>query len=112
MKFTLHKKTKKFILAILLLLLLITGIQTFSTVNKEEMLTEENVIFEYSCQPSVNYTVNIRPNELYPVTVLEEGGYYSKLLLEHIQAGFAVEYQGSETTPIKIQYQVLATVNG
>ena len=112
MKFTLHKKTKKFILAILLLLLLITGIQTFSTVNKEEMLTEENVIFEYSCQPSVNYTVNIRPNELYPGTVLEEGGYYSKLLLEHIQAGFAVEYQGSETTPIKIQYQVLATVNG
>lgn len=112
MKLTIHKKTKKFILAILLFLLLFTGIQTYSTVNKEEIITEEKVIFEYSCQPSVSYTVNIRPNELYPGTVLDEGGYYSKLLLEYIQADFAVEYQGSDRTPIKVQYQVLATVNG
>ena len=112
MKLTLHKKTKKFILAILLFLLLFTGIQTYSTVNEEKTVTEENIIFEYSCQPSVNYTVNIHSNELYPGTVMEEDGYYSKLLLDHIQADFAVEYQGSATTPMKIQYQVLATVNG
>ncbi len=112
MKLTLHKKTKKYILAILLFLLLFTGIETYSTVNEEKTVSEENIIFEYSCQPSVNYTVNIRPNELYPGTVLEEGGYYSKLLLEHIQAEFAVDYQGSNATPINIQYQVLATVNG
>lgn len=112
MKITLHKKTKKYILAILLILLLFTGIQTYSTATEKKTATEETVVFEYSCQPSVNYAVNIRPNELYPGTVLEEGGYYSKLLLEHIQADFAVDYQGSDTTPIKIQYQVLATVNG
>ena len=112
MKLTLHKKTKKVILAILLFLLLFTGIQTYSTVNEEKTVTEENTVFEYSCQPTVNYTVNIRPNELYPGTVLEEGRYYSKLLLDHIQADFTVDYQGSDATPIRVQYQVQAIVNG
>ena len=112
MKLTLHKKTKKFILIILVFLLLFAGIQTYNTVTKEETATKETVIFEYSCHPSVDYTVYILPNELYPGTELEEGRYYSKRLLDYIQADFAVEYQGSDSVPVKIQYQVLATVNG
>ncbi len=112
MKLTLHKKTKKYILAILLFLLLFTAVQTYNTVKNQEIVTEEKVIFEYSCEQALDYSVNIRPNELYPGTVLEEGNYYSKLLLDNIQAHFTIDYESSDSTPIKIEYQVIARVNG
>ena len=112
MKLKLHKKTKKYILSIMILLLLVTGIQIYSIVKSERTITKEKVLFEYSCQPAVDYSVVIHPNELYSGTILEESTYYSKLLLDYIEASFAFDYQGSYSAPLRIQYQVVASVNG
>ncbi|HZK01814.1 MAG TPA: DUF5305 family protein [Anaerovoracaceae bacterium] len=111
MKFTLHKRTKKHILAVLILLFLFTGFQAFKAFKDEKVIIDETVTFEYSCQPSSGYQVILRPNELYDTT-LDEGAYYSKLLLDYIRANFSVIYKGSEETPINVRYQVVAKVNG
>lgn len=112
MKITLHKKTKKYILIIIVLVLIITGIQAFKTIGKKEILVKENTVFHYSCLPEVNYSVIIHENELFNDRTLKEGAQYSKLLLESIKADFSIDYIGSISAPVKIDYQIFATVNG
>ncbi len=114
MKLTLHKRTKKYIIGIIILLLVFTGIQEYRIVNSEEVVTQEKTVFNYKCQPTVKYSVIVKESELYPQTTLEEGDYiyYSKLLLDRIKADFTVDYKSSKSTPITVDYQVFATVNG
>ncbi|GAB1475406.1 hypothetical protein MASR2M70_02380 [Bacillota bacterium] len=114
MKLTLHKKTKKYILLAIIVLLVFTGIQEYRIFSSEEVIRKENIVFNYKCQPSLEYKVFVKESEIYPKTILEEGDYtyYSKLLLDKIEAEFNVEYNSSKPTPMNIEYQVFATVNG
>lgn len=114
MKLTIHKKTKKYLLVVIALLLIFAGIQEYRIINSHDVETIEKTIFSYQCQPSVKYSVIVKESELYPKTILEEGDYtyYSKLLLDRIKADFSVDYKSSKSTPITVDYQVYATVNG
>lgn len=112
MKFTLHKKTKKYILAVLILLFFFISYQTYKAIGDEEIVIEETTVFEYNCQPNVDYKVSLHPNELFSDTIQEEGNYYSKPLLDNIQADFNVAYQSSEITPIKVEYEMSSKING
>lgn len=112
MKLTMQNKTKKYILTILIFLFFITGLYTYKTINDKMDFSKERVIFEYSCRPSINYNVVLKPNELFTDIKMGEGGYYSKQLLDYISADFSVIYQGGESTPLSAKYRVLAKVNG
>jgi hypothetical protein len=112
MKLKIHKKTKKVLLLILILLIALSGLQLFLTITFPKKAVTETVLFESDLKPQLKYQVVINPNEVYSGTVLEEGKVYSKKLLNYIQTAFSLEYSGSKKVPLDIEYQIIATVNG
>lgn len=112
MKFKIHKKSKKFIFLILILLLLFSCLQLFISTAMPKTMNKETIVYEAACEPKLAYQVVINPNEVFPGTAQHEGEFYSKKILNHIQADFEVCYAGSKPTPLEIEYQILATVNG
>lgn len=112
MKLTLHMKTKKYIIAALVIAFCFAGYQIYKALDDEKINIEEKTIFEYSCRSAIGYKVVLQPNELYSDSALEEGVHYSKRLMDYIGADFNVKYSSSEPTPINGKYQVVAKVNG
>ena len=112
MKFRIHKKSKKVILLILSLLLVLACLQLFFAVLMPKTAKTEVIQYESTCKPAASYKVFILPNEVYPSTTLGEESVYSKKLLNYIQADFGMQYVGSQKVPLDIEYQIIATVNG
>jgi NADH:ubiquinone oxidoreductase subunit 3 (subunit A) len=112
MKFKIHKKSKKYLIFILVLLIIFSGLQLLLQMLAPKKILEEKSQYEAVCQPKVSYQVFINPNEVYPGTVQAEDEFYSKKLLNHIQADFEVNFIGSREVPLDIEYQYFATVNG
>ncbi len=111
-KLKIHKKSKKILVLILVLLTVLSGLQLFFQLTFPKTVMNETVQYEAVCSPQVGYQVLIAPNEVYSGTTLNEGEYYSKKLLNYIQTDFELNYQGSKNVPLDIEYQILATVNG
>ncbi|MDD2190178.1 MAG: DUF5305 family protein [Eubacteriales bacterium] len=112
MKLVVHKKSKKALLLILSLLIILSCIQLSLVLLQPKTTTAETTVYESNCELQSAYKVIIFPNEVYADTTQKEGGVYSKKLLSYIQAEFGVEYAGSMEVPLDIEYQIISTVNG
>lgn len=112
MKLKIRKKSKRIILLILILLLILSILQLLLPMMMPKTSKKESIIYEATCEPKVSYQVFINPNEVFSAASQKEGEFYSKRILNHIQADFEVNYLGSEPVPLDIEYQILATVNG
>ena len=107
-----HKRAKKYYLLILSFIIAMSCLQLFFTFAFPKTITNDIVQYESSLEPKAEYQVMILPNEVYSGTKQEEGLYYSKKLLNYIQANFGFQYEGSNQVPIDVQYQIVATVCG
>ena len=112
MKLKIHKKSKKVLILILILLTVFSGLQLFLPMAMTKTLISESILYEATCEPKAGYQVVINPNEVFPGTTQKEGEFYSKKILNYIQTDFEVNYKGSKAVPLDIEYQILATVNG
>lgn len=112
MKLKIHKKSKRIIILIFALLLVFSCLQLFPLLEPPQKIKTESTVYEGACEPKAAYLVLINPNEVFPGTSQDEGMFYSKRILNQIRTDFEVNYQGSETVPLDIEYQVLAKVNG
>ncbi len=112
MKLKIHKKSKKILILIFALLLVLSSLQLFFILSAPKNAKTETILYQSNCEPKISYQVFIRPNEVYSGTVLSEGGIYSKKLLDYIKSDFNISYSGSKNVPLDIEYQMLATVNG
>lgn len=112
MKLKIHKKSKKILILIFALLMILSGIQLFLPMAMPQTLKSEKVIYEATCAPNVTYQAVINPNEVFPGTIQKEGTVYSKKILNYIQTDFEINYKGNKPVPLDIEYQLIATVNG
>lgn len=107
------KRNKKIFLIVILFITIFTGvIALIRILTTEQIVTEETILYEYSFQPSVNYTVYLKDNELYEARFQEEGSQYIKNILDFIDIQFDIAYQANQEAKVTVEYEILASVIG
>lgn len=111
-KIKLNTKVKVGSLSVLSLAVLLLGGLIYIELTSKKVMTQDYTLYQYTCQPAVNYSVHIIDNIIYDSNVLEEGMDYSKNLLDYIEAKFTIEFQGSEAGQTELDYHITARVRG
>ncbi|MEL7656410.1 MAG: hypothetical protein AAGU75_10940, partial [Bacillota bacterium] len=68
MKLKIHKKSKKILILIFILLMVLSSLQLFLPMAMPKTLKTEKITYEAACTPNVTYQVVINPNEVFPGT--------------------------------------------
>lgn len=108
----LNTKVKAGILSVLGLIILFMGVLIYREVTSKKTSTEEHILYQYTCQPAIQYDVHMIENKIYDSNILVEGLSYSKNLLDYIETRFAIEFQGSEDTETELDYHITLIQRG
>ena len=112
MKVQLNKKIK----IILILVLIIINVTISSLLYQEVTLLtfeeQENSLFSYNNKGTTDYTVFLKPNNLYSGNSLEEGKLYILEFIDHINTNFIYDYSGQNEVNIKGYYDIAVKVQG
>ncbi|HEX3077359.1 MAG TPA: DUF5305 family protein, partial [Lachnospiraceae bacterium] len=108
----LNTKVKAGIISVLSLIILFMGVLIYLEVTSKKTSSVENILYQYTCQPAIQYDVHIIENKIYDSDVLEEGLDYSKNLLDHIDTNFTIDFQGSENAETELNYRIILQHRG
>jgi len=111
-KIKLDIRIKIGLMAVIGCFIIFLGIRIYGEVTANKVIKEEEPLYQYSCQPKVEYIVHIHENSIFEGTVQGEGIDYSKLLLDYIEVKFGTEFQGSKEAEVEFDYQISAQVTG
>jgi len=111
-KIKLDTRVKIGIMVVLVCTISFLGIKIYQEITANKVIREEQVLYQYTCQPKVEYNVHIHENTVYEGTVQGEGIDYSKLLLDYIEVKFGTEFQGSKEAEVELVYRTTAKVIG
>lgn len=109
------KINKSLRLGLIIIIAAITIILTFLIYNEaynpgiEEKIAS---VYSYTNKGSVNYSVHLKPNNLYNESVLEAGNLYITEFVDYIDANLKYEFAGDKSDNIKANYSIIAKVQG
>lgn len=92
--------------------LLVALYMMLMTIYKKETIEKDIVKYEYQIEKKLNYKVFLKDNIIYDEKYLEEGQYYPSKLIDYIQLVYTLDYTGTDTIPIQIDYQCFVKING
>ncbi|NLC19817.1 MAG: DUF5305 domain-containing protein [Clostridiales bacterium] len=84
----------------------------FITACKKEMTEKDIVKYDYKISKNIAYKVFLKDNIIYDEDYMEEGLYYPRKLIDYIRLKYDFEYTGSDTVPIRIDYQCFVKISG
>lgn len=112
MKLQINKKVKVALISIFIILFGISSFLLFRQVNNSDFEEQKTPVYMYNNKASANYTVLLKPNNLYESNSLEEGKPYITEFVEHIKTNFNYEFTGERPADLKGNYEILAKVQG
>jgi len=69
-------------------------------------------VYSYDNKGSINYSVHLKPNNLYSYNKLEEGKLYISEFVDYLDTNFKYEFTGEREADIKGEYNITAKVQG
>lgn len=111
-KIMIDKKLRLLIIVFSALILTAASILLFITLKYNKYINEKVSVYSYSNKASINYTVNLIPNQLYQQTSLGEGGTYISQYIDKINTTFKYQFTGERKADINGKYSVTATLSG
>jgi hypothetical protein len=108
---SLVKKTRNMVLSILAGLLIITVAGMIWSYSSLEIATEERTIYAHWQEVSLDYRVQLVPNDLFLDRVLEPGRAYITSLTEFITTVFEYRFAGEREAELSGQYSVKAVLS-
>lgn len=112
MKLQINKNLRISIISILIILISISSFLLFQQVKNSNFEEQKIPVYTYNNRGSINYTVFLKPNNLYESNSLEEGKFYITEFVGHISTNFNYEFTGERTPDLKGKYEILAKVQG
>lgn len=112
MKIKFKKSSRRGIIVLFVLLVLISAGWTAWWYQQDEATVEEVTVFSHEHTANVDYQVYFHPNEFFPDVVSAGPGLaYLTLLTDHINTVFTYTFTASEDVEITGDYEVVALLN-
>lgn len=112
MELQINKNVKIGFISILIILIGITSFPLYHQVKTPEYEEQKISIYTYNNKGSINYTLFLKPNDLYEGNSLEEGKLYITEFVDYIMADFKYEFIGERAADLKGNYEIIAKVQG
>ena len=112
MKLKINRKLKSGLISILTILIALSTYLLYKEVNYLRFEEQKNPVYTYSNKGSINYTVFLKPNNLYEGSSLDEGKLYIAEFVDYIRTTFIYEFSGEREAELKGTYEIVAKVQG
>lgn len=112
MKLHINKKLKISIISFLIILIATSSFLLYREVSIPSFEEQETPVYTYNNNGSINYTVFLKPNNLYEGSTLGEGKLYITEFIDYINTTFNYEFSGERDIGLKGTYDITAKVQG
>lgn len=112
MKIKINKKLKTaFVLAFIVCISLCSYL-LFNELSNPGFEEQKSKLYSYNNKGSINYTIFLRPNDLYEGHSLGQGKLYITEFVDSIDANFTYEFSGDSDTELNGSYRIIGKVQG
>ncbi|MGB4438068.1 MAG: DUF5305 family protein [Sedimentibacter sp.] len=112
MKFKIKKNIRIGLIIISVTLISVLAYLTYNRVSNPGFEEQNIPVYSYTNNASLDYTVFLKPNNLYNDNKLEEGKIYITEFVDYIDTNLKYEFTGERAADIKGEYNVTAKVQG
>lgn len=112
MKLKINKKLKIGLIAILTIVVALSTYLLYKEVKIPDFEEQKTPVYSYNNKASINYTVFLKPNDLYKGSSLDEGKLYITEFVDYIRTTFNYEFSGEREAELKGTYEIVAKVQG
>lgn len=109
-KWTLKKKTRQGVIAVLLFILVLALAGLYWSYTRPAETAVEYTTFPYNQESTLDYRVYLLPNELYEETFLGPGRAYISALADYISTEFIYRFSAGSEAEIDGEYSVTANI--
>ena len=111
-KLGINKKIRLSLMIVLLVAVLVVGYLFYNSIYSLEIESRKVALLTYKGAGAINYTVYLKPNNLYTEDTMGEGKLYITEFVDHINADFKYNFTSEDTVNIKGNYDIVAKVQG
>lgn len=112
MKLAINKKLKISLISLLSILICISSFLLFRELGISKIEEQKSPVYSYNNKGWINYTVFLKPNNLYEGSTLQEGKLYITEFVDYIRTTFNYEFSGERAADLKGTYEIVAKVQG
>lgn len=112
MKLQINKNLKIGLISILIILISTTSFLLYRQARIPKYEDQTTSVYTYNNKSSTNYTVFLKPNNLYEGNSLGESSFYITEFVDYIESDFKYEFTGERAADLKGKYEILAKVQG
>lgn len=112
MKLILTKNTRKKLIIIFIITAIIFSYLVYNEMYNPGFVEQKNPVYTYINKSSIDYSVHLKPNNLYNDSVLEDGKLYITEFVDFIDTNLKYEFAGDKSENIKANYSIIAKVQG
>lgn len=109
-KWTLKKKTRQGVIAVLLFILVLALAGLYWSYTRPAETAVDFTAFSYSQESMLDYRVHLLPNELYEEAYLGPGRAYISALTDYISTEFIYRFSAGSEADIKGEYSATANI--
>jgi hypothetical protein len=112
MKLKINKNIRLGLTVIVIIAILIFSYLIYKEAYNPGFEEQTRAVYSYKNIGSINYSVYLKPNNLYTQSRLEEGKLYITEFIDYIDINFNYEFTGDRAADIKGDYSITAKVKG
>lgn len=111
-KLKINKKVRLGLIIIFALAALGMGYSIYDGIYIPKIEDEKVTFLTYKGVGDINYTIHLKPNDLYTKDTMGEGELYITEFVDYINADFRYNFTGSDRVNMKGDYNIVARVQG
>lgn len=112
MKLNINKNLKIALISVITISILLTTYLIYNKAYNPGFEEQKNPVYNYTNKGSINYSVYLKPNNLYTGKVMEEGKLYITEFVDYLDTNLNYEFNGDRTADINGKYNIIAKVQG
>nr|WP_312576626.1 DUF5305 domain-containing protein [Sedimentibacter sp.] len=112
MKLNINKNLKITLISIITISILLTIYLIYNKVYNPGFEEQKNPVYSYINKGSINYSVYLKPNNLYTGKIMDEGKLYITEFVDYLDTNLKYEFTGDRAADINGKYNVIAKIQG
>lgn len=112
MKLQINKKLRIGLILLLVIFITTSSLLLYRQVSSPIFEEQKTLVYTYNNRSSINYTVFLKPNNLYEGSSLDEEKLYITEFVDYIRTTFNYEFSGERDANLKGTYEIVAKVQG